>query len=299
MSNILEQNKNKKEERSVFKIMPSIETNEGNGIMVHRAFPNNIIREFDPFLLLDDMGPIYLEPNTTKGFPEHPHRGFETVTYMLEGYFEHKDSKGNSGDLGPGDVQWMTAGSGIIHSEIPQKEFAVKGGRLHGFQLWINLPKRDKMTKPKYQNITKDKVPVVRTTDGKTTVKIIAGEIFDSKSTVDTKIPINYFHINMKPGTKFTQKISDSHNVFIYVISGKGLFGKRKQEGKSKELILFEKNEGKSISIESPNYNKNELSFLLISGNPINEPIVRYGPFVMNTREEINQAVEDFKNGEL
>ena len=297
MNNILEQNKRETNERSILKIISSTKTNEGDGIIVYRAFPNNIIREFDPFLLLDDMGPLYIQPNSTLGFPEHPHRGFETVTYMLEGQFEHKDSNGNSGDLNQGDVQWMTAGSGIIHSEMPKKDFAKEGGNLHGFQLWINLPKKYKMSKPSYQNITKNEIPIIKTDDGKITIKVIAGEIFNSKSTINTKIPINYFHINMEPGSTLKHKIPKTHNAFIYIISGIGLFGRKKQEVKSKELILLEKNGEENISIESLNENKEELSFLLISGNPINEPIARYGPFVMNTKEEIGQAIEDFKNG--
>ena len=156
---------------------------------------------------------------------------------------------------------------------------------LHGFQLWINLPKKDKMSKPSYQNITKNEIPIIKIDDGKITIKVIAGEIFNSKSTINTKIPINYFHINMEPGSTLKHKIPKTHNAFIYIISGIGLFGRKKQEVKSKELILLEKNGEENILIESLNENNKELSFLLISGNPINEPIARYGPFVMNTKE--------------
>lgn len=157
LSNIDNTSKNKF--RTISRIIDSIETTEGEGFVVHRSFPNNVILDFDPFLLLDEIGPKDLVPGEAKGAPDHPHRGFETVTYMLEGRFEHRDSRGHAGKLGPGDVQWMTAGSGVVHSEMPEKEFARIGGRLHGFQLWINLPRQDKFSKPYYQEIPSSKIP--------------------------------------------------------------------------------------------------------------------------------------------
>src|ERR687896_545854 len=181
--------------RSASRILNSVKTMEGEGLVVNRSLPNN--REFDPFLLLDEFGPLELAPGKVGGVPAHPHRGFETVTYMLDGRFEHKDSQGHSGKLNPGDVQWMTAGSGIVHSEMPEKEFAHKGGRLHGFQLWVNLPKRDKMMEPHYQDIPAAKIPIARSADGYVTVKVIAGEAFGAHSVIDTRTPIMYLHFTL------------------------------------------------------------------------------------------------------
>src|SRR6059036_1095233 len=163
-------------DRSVELITSSTETAEGDGFIVHRSFPSRSIRHLDPFLLLDEMGPLDLLPHESKGFPDHPHRGFVTVTYMLEGRFEHKDSQGNSGRLGPGDVQWMTAGAGVVHSEMPEKGFLETGGRMHGFQLWVNLPARDKMIRPRYQDTPAERIPSTRTPDGAVAVRVVAGE---------------------------------------------------------------------------------------------------------------------------
>src|SRR5215472_193451 len=162
--------------RSVRDVVPAIETLEGAGFLVHRPFPTSDLDYFDPFLLLDEMGPANLAPGEAKGAPDHPHRGFETVTYLLSGSMEHKDSRGNRGKLTPGDVQWMTAGSGVVHSEMPAASFSQTGGRMHGFQLWVNLPARDKMMAPRYQEIPASRIPVGRTADGTVAVRVIAGK---------------------------------------------------------------------------------------------------------------------------
>src|SRR5436853_3352035 len=159
--------------RSISRIVEAAETYEGEGFLVHRPFPTRALSEFDPFLLLDEMGPMDLAPGEAKGAPDHPHRGFETVTYLLSGDMEHKDSRGHAGRLRAGDVQWMTAGAGVIHSEMPSREFARDGGYLHGFQLWVNLPKRDKMTKPRYQEISNSQIPKATSTDGLVMVSVI------------------------------------------------------------------------------------------------------------------------------
>ena len=166
--------------RSVLKVVKSMRSIEGGGFIVNRAFPTHFISEFDPFLLLDEMGPADYGPGEAKGAPDHPHRGFETVTYMIEGKFQHKDSQGHSGKLNPGDVQWMTAGAGVIHSEMPEDEFTRYGGRMHGFQLWVNLPRRDKMIKPHYQEIPSSKIPVAKSLDGKVTAKVLPGRLWVS-----------------------------------------------------------------------------------------------------------------------
>ena len=229
--------------RSIRLVEKSDETPEGDGFIVHRSFPSQSIRNLDPFLLLDEMGPLDLLPQEGRGFPDHPHRGFVTVTYMLEGRFEHKDSQGNSGKLGPGDVQWMTAGSGLVHSEMPEKEFAKSGGRLHGFQLWINLRKTDKWIKPDYQDVPSTKIPIVKTPNGKASIKVIAGNYLDTKAVISTLTPILYLHFTLQPGAEVIQPIPENYNAFAYVISSKGLFGKNKITVGEKNLIVF-KNDG-------------------------------------------------------
>ena len=284
--------------RSIKLVTKSNEIPEGDGFVVHRSFPSGSVRNLDPFLLLDEMGPLDLLPYESKGFPEHPHRGFVTVTYMLEGRFEHKDSQGNSGKLGPGDVQWMTAGSGLVHSEMPEKEFAKNGGRLHGFQLWINLRKTDKWIKPDYQDVPSARIPQVSTPDGKVSAKVIAGNYRDAKAVINTLSPILYLHFTLQPGGQVVQSVPENYNAFAYVISGKGLFGKGKTAVGQKNLIVF-KNDGDIISIREPDSAKSPLDVLLIAGMPLNEPIVQYGPFVMNTREEIDKTLEDYRNGKI
>lgn len=284
--------------RSIKLVIKSNETPEGDGFVVHRSFPSGSIRNLDPFLLLDEMGPLDLLPYESKGFPEHPHRGFVTVTYMLEGRFEHKDSQGNSGKLGPGDVQWMTAGSGLVHSEMPEKEFSKTGGRLHGFQLWINLRKTDKWIKPDYQDVPSTRIPQVSTPDGKVSARVIAGNYLDAKAVINTLTPILYLHFTLQPGGQVVQSVPENYNAFAYVIGGEGLFGKDKTAVGGKNLIVFE-NDGEIISIRELDDAKSPLDVLLIAGMPLNEPIVQYGPFVMNTREEIDKTLEDYRNGRI
>src|SRR5687768_3596887 len=201
--------------RSVSKIIKSEATQDGEGVTLNRSFPNSYISEFDPFLLLDEIGPIDIKPGKQKGFPDHPHRGFETVTYLLEGKFEHKDSQGHAGTIGAGDIQWMTAGSGVIHSEMPEKEFSKNGGKLHGFQLWVNLPKKNKMMKPRYQEIPQSKIPTGTTENGNVIVKVIAGTSLGSKAVIDTITPIMYMHFKLESGYSTVQPIPKEYNVFV------------------------------------------------------------------------------------
>ncbi|MBI3639528.1 MAG: pirin family protein [Thaumarchaeota archaeon] len=282
--------------RSVLQVTTAKTTLEGEGFVVHRAFPNHSLREFDPFLLLDEMGPIDLSEGEAKGAPDHPHRGFETVTYMIDGVFEHKDSQGHSGKIRAGDVQWMTAGSGVIHSEMPEKEFSQKGGTLHGFQLWVNLPKKDKMMKPRYQDLPADKIPIVQNDGVK--VKVIAGESMGKQAVIETRTPIMYLHFTLQPGAKVTQTIPQNYNAFAYVVNGKGLFGDEQKPAHKEQVILFEQ-DGNKIAIKAPNDTESPLDVLLIAGVPLGEPVARYGPFVMNTEEEIRQAVLDYNSGKM
>ena len=287
-----------KKSRLISRVVSAKTTTEGEGFVVHRAFPNNDLREFDPFLLLDEIGPIVLSPGEAKGAPDHPHRGFSTVTYMIDGIFEHKDSQGHSGKIQPGDIQWMTAGSGVIHSEMPEKEFAKSGGRLHGFQLWINLPKKDKMIKPQYRDISASNIQQVTSLDGKVKVKIISGESLGKRSLVELQTSIIYLHVTLQPSAKFEQTIPENYNVFAYVIDGNGLFGDGEQPAHKEQIVLFEKF-GNLVKVKVPGESKTPLEFLLIAGVPLDEAVARYGPFVMNTEEEIRQAITDYNTGKM
>ena len=276
--------------RSVDRIVHAVTTLEGEGFVVHRPFPTPKLDDIDPFLLLDRMGPITLAPGEAKGAPDHPHRGFETVTYILEGTMEHKDSRGNSGKLGPGDVQWMTAGGGVVHSEMPSADLQRNGGRLHGFQLWVNLPRRDKLMKPRYQEIASSSIPTV-TRDG-VTVRIIAGESLGSSAVIETRTPIMYLHVKLDPGAKFEQHVPAEYNAFAFIAAGTAKIGGR--DAREDDAVVFSR-DGDSVLIESAE----GCELLLIGGVPINEPVVRYGPFVMNTEREIMQAFADFQSGRM
>jgi hypothetical protein len=244
------------------------------------------------------MGPMDVKPGKQKGFPDHPHRGFETVTYLLEGKFEHKDSQGHAGTISAGDVQWMTAGSGVIHSEIPEKEFSKNGGKLHGFQLWVNLPKSNKMMKPRYQEISSSKIPTGTTENGNVTVKVIAGEFLGAKAVIDTITPIMYLHFKLEPGSRIIQSVLEEYNAFAYVIQGKGIFEQSNKIVERGNLVIFDK-DGKEVYIQAAKDSKDSLELLLIGGIPLREPIARYGPFVMNTQQEIYQAIEDYRSGKI
>lgn len=284
--------------RTVAGIVNSIETLEGGGFLVRRPFPKASFSDFDPFLLLDEMGPMDVAPGEAKGAPDHPHRGFETVTYMLSGDMEHKDSSGHEGQLRSGDVQWMTAGSGVVHAEMPSAEFMRKGGRMHGFQLWVNLPQRDKMVKPRYQEIPAQQIPKATSADGLVSVSVIAGEAMGAKAVIETRTPIIYLHYQIKPGGKVTQQLSRDYNAFAYVVDGNGLFGAELEHADDGQMILFAP-DGDEVRIENPTDAKTTLEVLLIAGVPLNEPIARYGPFVMNTEAEIHQAFEDYRLGRM
>jgi hypothetical protein len=282
--------------RSVRRVLPSVETLEGAGFLVHRPFPTSALDHFDPFLLLDEMGPMELGPDQAKGAPDHPHRGFETVTYLLEGRMEHGDSRGNRGRLGPGDVQWMTAGSGVVHSEMPEAEFAAKGGRMHGFQLWVNLPRRDKMMAPRYQEVPAAKIPVGRSADGQVTARVIAGEALGQRAVIDTRTPIACLDLTLAPGAAHEQPVPEDFNAFAYVVEGSGLFGAERTPARPHELVLFESGGGTARLEAGPDA---PLRALLVAGRPLGEPVARAGPFVMNTRAEVVQAFEDFQSGRL
>lgn len=245
----------------------------------------------DPFLLLDEMGPMDLEPGEAKGAPDHPHRGFETVTYMIDGAMEHRDSAGNAGRIGPGDVQWMTAGGGVIHSELPSDAILRDGGRMHGFQLWVNLPRRDKMMKPRYQEIPSASIPEARSSDGRVTVRVIAGESLGTSAVIDTRTPILYLHLKLEDGGEIEQPVPEDFNTLVYVFAGEidiaGTTLRREQ------MASLEPGESVRIAHRGPK----TAECLLIAGRPLNEPVSRYGPFVMNYHAEIRQAIADLQEG--
>ncbi|GAB5100318.1 pirin family protein [Caballeronia sp. HLA56] len=281
--------------RTISSIIPATRTVEGGGFVVHRPFPTRLLMDFDPFLLFDEMGPTDYAPGEAKGAPDHPHRGFETVTYMLEGEFGHKDSAGHSGTLRPGDVQWMTAGAGVIHSEMPGEEFTRRGGRVHGLQLWVKLPKRDKMTTPHYQEIASAQIPVATSDDGKVRVKVIAGEALGVKAAIETRTPILYQHFSLQPGARVEHHVPRDFRVFAYPLSGVGLYGPQGQPVRKQQMISF-KDDGDTIILAAGD---EPVEVLLIGGVPLKEPVVRYGPFVMNTEDEIRQAVTDYQTGRM
>src|SRR5258708_2074724 len=266
--------------RTVAGIVNSIKTLEGGGFLVRRPFPKASFSEFDPFLLLDEMGPMEVAPGEAKGAPDHPHRGFETVTYLLAGDMEHKDSRGHAGRLRPGDVQWMTAGAGVIHAEMPARGFGRDGGRMHGFQLWGNLAKREKMMKPGYQEMPGSQIPKATSADGLVTVSVIAGEAMGEKAVIETRTPIIYLHYKIQPGGVATQKVPGAYNAFAYVVEGEGLFGAEGERGGDGQMVLFAQ-DGDEERIQNPADAKATLQVLLIAGVPLKEPVSRYGPFVM------------------
>src|SRR3954451_8603003 len=281
-------------ERGIKQVFTAPQAQDGDGVDLRRAFPGATLMDIDPFLLLDQMGPTEFARGDARGFPPHPHRGFETVTYLLSGEMQHRDSWGNHGVLRPGDVQWMTAGSGLVHSEMPGEMLVRDGGTLHGFQLWINLPKKDKMLKPRYQDTTSERIPVARTAEGKVEVKVIAGESLGTPGVIDTRIPILYLHVKLAPGAEFTQEVPKTENAFAFVIEGEGTFAGSKAA--RNQVAVFDR-AGETVRARNPG--GAALSFLLIAGEPIGEPVARYGPFVMNTRDEIAQAAEDFRAGRM
>jgi len=267
--------------------IPTRRVKEGGGFWVRR--PAAMGSLMSPFLLLDEMGPADYGPGEAIGAPWHPHRGFETVTYMLAGQMQHEDSAGNKGDLNPGDVQWMTAGRGIIHSEEPHDDFQKTGGLMHGFQIWVNLPAKDKMMAPRYQEIPAIESPIVEK-DG-VWARVIAGECMGVNSQIDTMIPITYIHVKMSVDTNLLQPLTAGLNGMVYLFGGVAeISGKPVHDG---QLAILE--DGDQIDIST----KEGCELLILAGPEIDEPIARYGPFVMNTREEIVQAIEDYNNGTL
>ena len=267
------------------KIVKAIQTSDGAGVKLKRSMGIPELDFIDPFLMFDEFGSDNKD-DYIAGFPPHPHRGIETVTYMLNGEFRHEDSTGNKGDLGPGSVQWMTAAGGIIHSEMP----IMKEGKLHGFQLWVNMPAKLKMSKPSYQNIEPKNIPEVQDQEKK--IKIIAGKFQNKTGPAKGFVDPIYLDIELKKGKNFIYTIPSSHNAFIYLVAGEIKIG-NEAHGKLKSSTLINLKNGDKLEISAVEKSK----FLVIAGKPINEPIARGGPFVMNTKQEILKAVQDYHSG--
>ncbi|KAI5432909.1 pirin-like protein [Lathyrus oleraceus] len=254
---------------------------EGVGAVVRRSIGRFELKYFDPFLLLDEFSVA-----APAGFPDHPHRGFETVTYMLQGAITHEDFEGHKGTIEAGDLQWMTAGRGIVHSEMPAAQDIQKG-----LQLWINLASQHKMIEPKYQEIlSKDIVEAMK--DG-IMVRVIAGEALGIKSPIYTRIPTMYLDFTLKPGSHLQQLVPKSWNAFVYILEGEGIFGNQKSHPTTSHHILLL---GNGDGVEAWNKSSKILRFILVGGEPLGEPMVQFGPFVMNTQQEIDQTIDDFEN---
>jgi redox-sensitive bicupin YhaK (pirin superfamily) len=280
--------------REAARIVTAHRQREGAGFIVRRPFPTQGLDLVDPFLLLDEMGPIDYRPGEAVGAPDHPHRGFETITYMLEGQFEHEDSAGHKGVLRPGDVQWMTAGGGIVHSEMPSREIRDRGGRVHGFQIWVNLPAKLKMTRPRYQEVPGGKIPQAESADGRARVRVVAGETLGAKAVIDTHIPIVYQDWTLDAGADVTVALPREQRALAYVFQGSALVGNEGKAVRDGQLAMF--GAGDAVRLRGADGGGR---LLLLAGVPIEEPVARYGPFVMNTQEEIVQAVRDYQSGKM
>ena len=274
--------------RQIKTVLRSIPTMEGAGVRVNRVFGNSETDIMDPFLLLDHFGSENPE-DYMKGFPWHPHRGIETITYMIEGEVKHEDSLGNAGTIETGDVQWMTAGSGIVHQEMPHRS----NGRMMGFQLWANLPHSNKMMHPRYQDVKASEIPEIFTESG-AKVRIICGKIDGTCGPVNEIVTDpEYMDVIVPSGKEFTHSVKKGHTVFAYIFDGNGYFDENKDRLiESNHLVLFE--DGEQIIVKT---GEEQIRFLLVSGRPIGEPVAWYGPIVMNTHEELDTAFREYRNG--
>ena len=268
---------------------------EGEGFPVRRAFAGVSHAELDPFIMMDQMGEVDYPPFEAKGTDWHPHRGFETVTYVIEGTFLHQDSHGGGGIISDGGTQWMTAGGGILHIETPPESLVVAGGLFHGFQLWVNLPGRDKMISPAYQNLEAELVTLLTTPDAGALIRLIAGEIDGHRGPGSTHTPITVAHITLSAGGRMELPWSPSFNALAYCMAGSGFAGPDRHPIELGQLALY--GAGDTVVLEAGP--SGPLDVILLGGEPIGEPVAHYGPFVMNTVEELHQAVEDYQAGRL
>ncbi|HEY4331950.1 MAG TPA: pirin family protein [Ilumatobacteraceae bacterium] len=287
--------------RPVSRLVNSQHVVEGAGFEVWRPFPGGIDTHIaDPFFLLDQLGPVEYAPNEAVGAPWHPHRGFETVTYIIDGSVEHHDSNGGGGIIGEGDTQWMTAGSGILHDEVPPQTFLRSGGRTHGVQLWVNLPAALKFTAPRYQSITRHDLALLSSPDGGALVRLIAGDLDGHAGPGSTYTPITYAHVSITPGAQLEVPWDPTFSAMAFVLSGHGYAGAERRPVDAHQLAVFGPGSVLTIAAaaDQPDDSPN-LEVLLLGGLPIREPIAHYGPFLMNSRQEVLDAIEDFNAGRM
>jgi len=277
------------ETRSRTRVIPTQQTVEGGGFRIRRPFPVAGLSHLDPILLIDEMGPVVYGPGEAVGAPDHPHRGFETVTYLIDGAMEHEDSHGHRGMLRPGDVQWMTAGAGVIHSEMPAREILEAGGRVHGFQIWLNLPKTLKLSTPRYQEYKSGQLPVVISAGR--WIRVIAGELEGQRSPIETTIPSTMLHVKLDRGASTDVAIPPGSNAVVHLIDGGGTVGTDLLVDHQAALI---EHAPATLNLTA---GRDGLEVLVIAAMPIGEPVARYGPFVMNTRAELEQAFADYQAG--
>ena len=273
---------------------------EGEGFPVRRAFAGINYQYLDPFIMMDQMGEVEYQPGEPKGTPWHPHRGFETVTYIIDGIFDHQDSNGGGGTITNGDTQWMTAGAGLLHIEAPPEHLVVSGGLFHGLQLWVNLPAKDKMMPPRYQDIRGGNVQLLTTPDGGALLRVIAGELDGHQGPGATHTPITMIHATVSPGAELTLPWREDFNGLAYVLAGRGTAGEERRPVHMGQAAVY--GAGSSLTVradEKQDGNAPDLEVVLLGGRPIREPMAHYGPFVMNTQAELKQAFADFQSGLL
>jgi quercetin 2,3-dioxygenase len=287
-------------ERPVRQITTGPRGYEGEGFPVVRAFAGVSTADLDPFIHMDQMGEVDYAAGEPKGTSWHPHRGFETVTYMIDGTFQHQDSHGGGGVINNGATQWMTAGSGILHIETPPEELVISGGLFHGLQLWVNLPAKDKFSAPKYQSIEGGDSTLVASADGGALVRIIAGAIGGNTGPGSTHTPITMAHATVQPGAQLSLPWRPDYNALVYVLSGHGTVGSEARPIRGGQLAVFGPGDRITLAAsQSQDSNRPALEVVLLGGAPIREPVAHYGPFVMNTKEELIQAIEDYQSGRL
>ncbi|PKA35703.1 pirin family protein [Streptomyces sp. SM8] len=273
---------------------------EGEGFPVRRAFAGINYKHLDPFIMMDQMGEVEYAAGEPKGTPWHPHRGFETVTYIIDGTFIHQDSNGGGGTITNGDTQWMTAGSGLLHIETPPESLVMSGGLFHGLQLWVNLPAKDKMKDPRYQDIRGGQVKLLTTGDGGALLRVIAGDFDGHEGPGITHTPITMIHASVRPGAEVTLPWREEYNGLAYVLAGRGTVGADRRPVRTGQTAVF--GAGSALTLradESQDGHAPDLEVVLLGGKPLREPMAHYGPFVMNTRAELQQAFEDFQAGRL
>lgn len=273
---------------------------EGEGFPVRRAFAGVSHADLDPFVHLDQMGEVEYAPGEAKGTPWHPHRGFETVTYMIDGIFEHQDSNGGGGVITNGDTQWMTAGAGILHIEKPPEQLVASGGLFHGLQLWVNLPAHDKMVAPRYQDLRGQSVALLSSPDGGALLRLIAGDLGGLQGPGATYTPITIVHATLQPGAEVDLPWRPDFNALVYVLSGRGYVGPERRPIHEGQLAVLGTGDAIRVGADRTQDSRSPaLEVYVMGGQPIREPVVQYGPFVMNTRAEIAQAFDDYQAGRL